>query len=61
MTNRCEVCEEPKFMCSCNKHHADYKGEEVVERYHHGKFFAKGELMGQLFTGFIYETIQGRK
>jgi len=57
MNQRCEGCDEPQFMCECNKHHADFVGEEVVERYHHGKFIGKNELVRQMFTLRMLPTI----
>ena len=62
MTNRCKVCEEPVFMCSCKTLDKSFVGATVHEVYHRGTIIeGVDEPRKQLFAIFNYETIQGRK
>ena len=49
MSQRCSGCDEPQFMCECNKHHKNYKGEVVRAIYHRGVFIGEKELRRQMF------------
>ena len=57
MSQRCEGCDEPQFMCECNKHHANYKGAVVVDVYHRGTLFDGKQLVRQMFTLRMLPTI----
>ena len=54
---RCAGCDEPEFMCECNKHHKNYKGAVVADVYHRGILIDGKELRRQAFTLRFLPTI----